>query len=140
MEVGVYAFVELVTVDEECHVVGREEQVADEHGVAMYVGASEVEQPGDVVELGNEDAVGFLLPEGLPYTLYLALGRLAGKFQRLNLHLVLGDGRPVRPEFFSRVEVCAKPYACLAELCPQFLNVFRSVETAVDADRLFIDH
>ena len=118
----------------------REQNVADEHGIAVYVGASEVEQPGDVVECRDDDALGISFPQCLADALNLALGRLSRKLQGLNLHLVLGDRRTVRPQLFGRVEVCAKPYAGLAEFCPQYLDVFRRVETAVDADRLFIAH
>ena len=106
----------------------------------MYVGAAKVEEPGDLVQLGDEDALCLLLTKRLPYAFYLALGRLAGELQRLNLHLVLWDGRAVCPKLFGRVEIRAKLDAGLVQRRPQLLNLRWSEDRAVDTDRLFIDH
>ena len=80
----------------------------------MHVGAAKVEQPGYVVQLGDEDAICLLLTKCLSHALYLAFSRLAGKLQRLYLHLVLWDGRAVCPKLFGRVEVRPEHDASLA--------------------------
>ena len=41
---------ELGVVDIERHVARTDEHVSHEHRVAVYVGAAEVQQPGDIIE------------------------------------------------------------------------------------------
>ena len=112
----------------------REQDIADENGVAVYVGASHIEEPGDFIQLENEDAVGVLLTKSLPNALYLAFGRLTGKLQRLNLDLVLGDRRAVSPELFGRVEIRSELDASLSQRCFQLLDFSRGKNFAIDAD------
>ena len=138
LEVISSGFIELFAVDEERHIILREQDIADENGVAMHVGASHVEEPGDFIQLGNEDAVGVLLTKCLPNALYFAFGRLAGKLQRLNLDLVLGDRRAVSPELFGRVEIRSELDASLSQRCFQLLDFSRGKNFAIDSDDIVL--
>ena len=100
----------------------------------MHVGPSQVQGPGDVVEGGHEHPVGMLLSQRLTDAGYLLMGSLAGILQRIDLHGVLGNGRPVAPDPGQRVEVGTKrDAALLTEVGNQFLHKIGGVHHPVDS-------
>ena len=52
-------------VYEKCCRLCADEQIADEHGIAMDVAATKVQRPGYIVQRSHEHAVGMLLAQGL---------------------------------------------------------------------------
>ena len=83
----------------------------------MYVGATQVECPCNVVELCQQHARCTLAQQFVAYAVELVRASLAGIFQRLNVHLVRWHRRTVGPHTLQNVEIGAH---CQSALQLQF--------------------
>ena len=100
----------------------------------MYVGAAQVERPGNVVECRHEHAVGMLVAESASDAHQFAVDGLACQLQGVNLHGVLGDGGAVTPQLTERVEVGAEGDSALtAQVGDERFHLGSRADHAVDA-------
>ena len=96
---GILVF-DLVLEDIPAHLGARDEQVADHERVVFDVGGAHVEEPGDLVERREQDAVAVLPAQEGAQPGYLLPAGLAGVHREDGR---LRDGRPVRPETVQQV-------------------------------------
>ena len=73
----------------------------------MYVGATQVECPCNVVELCQQHARCTLVQQFVAYAVELVRASLADIFQRLNVHFVRWHRRTVGPHTLQNVEIGA---------------------------------
>ena len=97
-QIGFHIGCKLVGVDAQDGFRGTNQQVGHEHGVAMHVGAAQVQSPGNVVEGRNQGAIGMLSAQCLTNAGQLVSGSFACIPQGLNLHRVFRDAGTVFPD------------------------------------------
>ena len=100
----------------------------------MYVGSAQVESPGNVVELRHEHTACACAAHLGAYAAELFSHRLAGVFERMNLHLVQRHRRTVCPHAVEDVEIGAqRESAGMSQFRLQPLSLALRDAHAVDA-------
>ena len=74
----------------------------------MYVAATQIQRPCDVVECGDKHSVGMLFAQSFTDAPQLRWCVLAGIFQRMDFDWMLRNGRTVGPDEAQRVVVSAQ--------------------------------
>ncbi|MNQ76515.1 hypothetical protein D3C85_913580 [compost metagenome] len=100
---GAQGVVNLAGGHEERGVVQADQRMADEYRVVVHVRAAQIEEPGDVVQRGDEMHVGAVRAHGLA-----DLGQLVGAGDTgFGRHMFVdagaGQARPVRPDLVQQV-------------------------------------
>ena len=88
MEIYAHLGREFSLVDEESGIILADKQEADKDRIAVYVRATEIERPGDVIESCHQHAVGMISLDFLADAGKLRAYALASKLFRLYFHLI----------------------------------------------------
>ena len=91
--------------------IGQDHGVGHEDGIAMYVGAAQIGEPGYFVERRHHHGIGAGLAQGRAQAGHLGLHFFAGIFDGLHLDGPQGQGRTVGPEGGEGVFVDAEAHA-----------------------------
>ncbi len=139
-QIALHLFVQSLLLNEQHCLFLSQISVADSHGIALHIAASDVEKPHQIVQLRQKKA-------GRPFLLHLFHDLTALFLKTLSGDLLLQHGHcsrrkagPILPNPFSQILLIGKPNPLTAQLPLVLLAAGRRNDPAVEAQQLALLH